>query len=292
MNCEICPRSCKVDRTNKNGFCRMNEMPVAAKAFLHNFEEPLISGWNGSGTIFFSGCNLRCSYCQNYPISHDCHGVEISIERLAEIYFELYEKGAHNINLVNPTHFTDSIIKSIESVKDRISIPFIWNSSGYEKPVTLRKLEGLIDVFLPDIKYYSRKLSILYSGAEDYFEYASCAVLEMYRQVGGVVVNNHGLIQKGLIIRHLVLPNSVHDSVKILEWIRDNVPRDAFISIMGQYTPMHDSNKIKGLNRRLSKREYGYVLEKLNEYGFDNGYIQSLDSASSQYTPEFDFEGL
>ncbi len=292
MKCEVCPRLCGVSRKDKIGFCGMGDLPVAARAALHAYEEPVISGSRGSGTIFFTGCNLKCRFCQNYPISHEKAGKTITIERLSEIYLELQEKGAHNINLVNPTLFTEPIIQSIEAVKHKMAIPFIWNSSGYERVESLRKLEGLIEVFLPDLKYVSARLSALYSGAGDYFKYASQALLEMYRQVGGVQLNKEGLIEKGLIIRHLILPNSTHDSLKALEWIHNNIPGDAYISLMGQYTPTQYTLGIRGLDRRLSKREYDLVVERLNELGIKNGYIQDLDSACSDYTPEFDLTGL
>lgn len=292
MICEACPRNCGVDREKNVGFCRMGELPKAARASLHFYEEPCISGTRGSGTVFFSGCSLRCRFCQNYSISHGGYGQIISIERLSEIFLELQEQGAHNINLVNPTIFYRSIIRSIEKIKHKISIPFVWNSSGYEKAETIKELEGYIDVYLPDLKYFSPKLSYLYSGAEDYFKYASEAILEMYRQVGGVRLNDQGIIEKGLIIRHLILPNSAHDSVKILKWIHDNIPSDAYISLMSQYTPIDPVKDFPGLGRRITKKEYDFVVEKLHELGLKNGYVQGLDSACLKYTPAFDLSGI
>lgn len=270
----------------------MGELPEAARAALHYYEEPVISGHRGSGTVFFSGCNLRCCYCQNAPISLGGKGQELSIERLAEIYLELETQGAHNINLVNPTHFTAAVIKSIEAIKGQITIPFVWNSSGYESVDVLKTLEGLIDIYLPDLKYVSPVVAKLYSGAEDYFHYASQAVLEMYRQVGGVRLNAGGIIEKGLIIRHLVLPNSTHDSVKVLEWIKSHLPEDVYVSLMGQYTPPLDRPVPKSLNRRLTHREYQLVVQKLHDLGIKKGFIQGLDSACSDYTPDFNFEGI
>lgn len=292
LKCEICPRRCGIERNKTSGFCGMRELPMAAKASLHPYEEPILSGSRGSGAIFFSGCNLKCCYCQNYSISRGEVGKIITVERLSEIYLDLQDKGAHNINLVNPTLFTDSIIESIKAVKQKITIPFVWNSSGYERVESLRKLEGLIEVFLPDLKYVSTRLSALYSGAGDYFKYASQALLEMYRQAGGVCLNQEGLIEKGLIIRHLVLPNSTHDSLKVLQWIRENIPEDAYISLMGQYTPTPNTQNIRGLARRLSKREYDLVVNRLHELDLKNGFIQGLDSAYSEYTPDFDLSGL
>lgn len=292
MSCEICPRQCGVDRSKESGFCEKGELPVVAKASLHFYEEPILSGCRGSGAVFFSGCNLKCCYCQNYPISHGKVGKIISIERLSEIFLDLQNKGAHNIDLVNPTLFTESVIKSIEAVKHEMKIPFVWNSSGYERVESIKMLEGLIDVFLPDLKYVSTKLSALYSGAGDYFKHASQAILEMYRQVGGVCLNHEGTIEKGLIIRHLVLPNSTHDSAKVLQWISENIPKDAYVSLMSQYTPTLKTQNIRGLDRSLTKREYDLVVQKLYEFGLENGFIQSLDSASLDYTPDFDLSGL
>lgn len=270
----------------------MGETVYAAKAVLHHFEEPIISGSRGSGTIFFSGCPLRCCFCQNYPISHEGIGKEVITERLSEIYQELWQQGAHNINLVNPTHFSRPILESLKRDKRDIPLPFIWNSSGYEKPETLRSLEGLVEVYLPDLKYMSPTLSERYSGARDYFEYASKAILEMYRQVGGVRLNAQGIIEKGLVIRHLVLPNATHDSIKLLHWIKENVPDDAYISLMGQYTPFSGRKLPKGLERKLSAREYGLVVQKLKDFGFQKGFVQELESACTDYTPDFDLKGL
>lgn len=292
MLCEICPRKCGVDRKKESGFCGAGNLPVAAKASLHFYEEPVISGSRGSGAVFFSSCNLKCRFCQNYPISHGKFGRTITVNRLSKIYLELQDKGAHNINLVNPTIFTDAIIESIRAVKHKMTIPFVWNSGGYERPETLQKLEGLIDAYLPDLKYFSSRISAMYSGAGDYFEYASRAVLEMYRQVGGVRLSKESVIEKGLMIRHLVLPNCTHDSLKILEWIHENIPGDAYISLMSQYTPTPNVKKVPGLNRRLSKREYDLVTERLYELEIKNGFVQDMDSACSEYTPEFDLSGL
>ena len=292
MICSVCPRLCGTVRQNEIGYCGMGDLPMAAKAVLHPYEEPVLSGSRGSGAVFFSGCNLKCCYCQNYTISHGKVGKPITIERLSEIYLELQDKGAHNINLVNPTLFTEPVIRSIEAVKHRMNIPFVWNSSGYERVESLKKLEKLIEVFLPDLKYVSAKLSALYSGAGDYFKYASQALIEMYRQVGGVRLNQEGLIQKGLIIRHLILPNATHDSLRVLGWIHDNIPNDAYISLMSQYTPTPNAHHFRGLDRRLTKREYDLVVRRLHELGLTNGFVQDLDSACSEYTPEFDLTGV
>ncbi|MCX7773359.1 MAG: 4Fe-4S cluster-binding domain-containing protein [Clostridia bacterium] len=292
MGCTLCPRKCNVDRDQQQGFCGMTNRLMAAKAFLHIYEEPIISGINGSGTIFFSGCSLRCSFCQNDAISHDCAGKEISQERLCDVMLELQSQGAHNINLVNPTHFSSQITECLMAVKSKLKIPIVWNSSGYERVETLMGLEGLVDVYLPDLKYFSPKLSALYSGASDYFDFASRAVLEMYRQVGGVVLSEEGLITKGLVVRHLVLPNCTHDSVKVLDWLCKSIPGDAYTSLMAQYTPTERVKGINGLNRRLTEREYDFIVGKLHDMGFENGFVQDLESASLKYTPVFDLIGL
>jgi putative pyruvate formate lyase activating enzyme len=270
----------------------MGQAVFAARAMLHYFEEPIISGTRGSGTVFFSGCPLRCCFCQNYPISHGGMGKEISVERLTEIYKELQGQGAHNINLVNPTHFSCAILESLERSRGDITIPFVWNSSGYERVETLKCFEGHIQVYLPDLKYMSPALSALYSGARDYFDYAGKAILEMYRQVGPVCLNAEGVIEKGLIIRHLVLPNATHDSIKLLYWMKENLPDDITISLMGQYTPFPDHKLPKGLQRKLTSREYGLVVETLYKLGFKYGFIQDLESASTSYTPQFDLTGV
>lgn len=288
--CSICPRKCGIDRKTKRGFCGAGDLPRVAKAFLHMWEEPCISGTRGSGTIFFSGCNLKCAFCQNYPISQENYGKEITIERLAEICLELQEKGAHNINLVNPTHYTEAIIQSLKIAK--LDIPVIYNSNGYESLEQLKAIEGLIDVYLPDIKYYDRESSLKYSGCPDYFEHASAAVTEMYRQVGGPVFNEEGRIKKGMIIRHLILPSHTNESIKILDWIRANLPQDVYVSLMSQYIPFYKAELYPEINRRIIRREYDKVLDHFYKLGFENGYIQERNSAEEDYIPAFDLEGV
>lgn len=268
----------------------MGEKITAAKAYLHRFEEPPISGKNGSGTVFFSGCNLACVFCQNDKISHNGFGREITPQRLADIFFELQEKGAHNINLVTPTHFSPNIIKALDIAKPRLKIPVILNSSGYEKIATLKMWEGYIDIYLPDIKYFSSNLSEKYSKAPDYFKYASTAVSEMKRQVGDIQLDDDGILQKGLIIRHLVLPGCYKDSLAIIEWVAKNINGKFLVSIMNQYTP---NERVKGteLDRTVSTFEYKKVLNlsiKLNL----NGFSQMRGSSISSYTPIFDLEGI
>lgn len=288
--CSSCPRRCGIDRKTKKGFCGASGLPRVAKAFLHMWEEPCISGTKGSGTIFFSGCNLKCAFCQNYPISQENYGKEITIERLAEICLELQEKGAHNINLVNPTHYTEAIIQSIKIAK--LDIPVIYNSNGYESLEQLKAIEGLVDVYLPDIKYHGRESALKYSGCPDYFVHASSAVMEMYRQVGETVFDEDGIIKKGMIIRHLILPCHTNESIKILDWIRAKLPQDVYVSLMSQYIPFYKAELYPEINRRLIRREYDKVLKHFCKLGFENGYVQERNSAEEDYIPAFDLEGV
>ena len=291
-NCTLCPRQCHADRRKKFGFCRSGDTVRAARAALHMWEEPCISGGNGSGTVFFSGCVLKCCFCQNYKISAENYGKELSVSELADVFLRLADEGADNINLVNPTHFLPSIISALEIAKKKISLPVIYNSGGYERTETIRELDGLIDVYLPDIKYFSSEISSEYSAAPDYFEYAVPAVREMFRQTGKIQLDESGLIQKGLIIRHLVLPTHRHDSFRVLDEIAKNFPADEiFISLMSQYTPFYKSCEHKEINRRISTFEYNSVCDHAVRLGFD-GFMQERSSAKEEYTPEFDLTGL
>ena len=291
-NCTLCPRQCRTDRRTNFGFCRSGDTVRAARASLHMWEEPCISGGNGSGTVFFSGCVLKCCFCQNYKISAENFGKELSVSELADVFLRLADEGADNINLVNPTHFLPSIIPALEIVKKKIHLPVIYNSGGYERTETIRALDGLIDVYLPDIKYYSSEISAKYSAAPDYFEYALPAVMEMFRQTGKIQLDENGLIQKGLIIRHLVLPTHRHDSFRVLDEIAKHFPTDdIFISLMSQYTPFYKSCEHKEINRRISTFEYNSVCDHAVELGF-NGFMQERSSAKEEYTPEFNLTGL
>lgn len=291
-SCILCPRGCNIDRSVDKGFCGTGNRPVVAKASLHMWEEPCISGTKGSGTVFFSGCNLKCVYCQNYQISQEHFGKEISVEALSGIYLSLQQKGAHNINLVNPSHFVLWIRESLEAAEG-LDIPIVYNSNGYEKPEALRELEGLVNIYLPDLKYCTRDTARKYSGAPDYFERAAEAILEMYRQVGPAVYNEDGMLQKGLIIRHLILPGQTGESMAILDWIKANLPaEDILISLMSQYTPYYKAECHPEINRRLIRREYEKVVSHFLKLGFENGYVQERDSAQEEYIPEFDLEGL
>lgn len=291
-NCTLCPRQCRIDRYNETGFCGEKAVIRAAKAYLHMWEEPCISGTNGSGTVFFSGCCLKCRFCQNYKISCEGHGKEITIDRLAEIFLELQEKGAHNINLVSPTQFVPQIIEALDLCNGKLTIPIVYNTGGYERVETLKMLEGYVDIYLPDFKYYDNELAKKYSSAENYFEIVTEALKEMHRQVGRYQLDENGIMQRGLVIRHLTLPTHRHDSVKVLEWIAENLPKDEIlISLMSQYTPFYRSNEFKELSRRISTFEYNFVLDKAQELGLD-GFMQEKSSAKEEYTPDFDFVGI
>jgi len=292
MECRACPFECGVDRTKKLGICRASDQFEISIAQLHHWEEPPISGARGSGTIFFSHCNLRCRFCQNYEISQLGYGHKVTPQRLAEIMLELEQKGAHNINLVTPTHYSEQLIPVLEKVRPKLKIPVLWNSNGYEKVETLRRLEGLVAIYLPDLKYYDDQLARTYSSAPNYFQYASAAILEMRRQVGTNRYDEAGIIQQGLIIRHLVLPGHTDDSKQILTWIHDNLGPKTHISLMAQYHPTYRASELPGMNRRLRPSEYAEVRNHLLKLGFEEGYTQELSSASDEYTPDFNGRGI
>lgn len=290
MKCRLCPRGCNADRTNERGYCGVPDEILLARASVHLWEEPPISGTRGSGTVFFSGCSLGCVYCQNYEISHEAKGRVISEERLGEIFRELVSKGVHNINLVNPTHYAHKIIRVLK--KEKPTVPVVYNSSGYERVSTLKSLEGLVDVYLPDLKYINPDRSEKYSDASDYFDFASKALLEMKRQCPKNIFDSSGIIQKGMIVRHLVLPQNTNQSIKILEWIRDNLGTDTLISLMSQYTPCGKADKYKELTRKITAREYEKVVSAAGEMGFKTVFTQDYASASENFIPDFDFTGV
>ncbi|MGN0695489.1 MAG: radical SAM protein [Oscillospiraceae bacterium] len=291
-SCTLCPRECGADRTLGTGFCGGGAAVKAAKAYLHMWEEPCLSGTRGAGTVFFSGCSLKCLYCQNHRISSDNFGAEISENRLAEIFLGLQERGAHCIDLVSPTHFVPQIISALDKAKDSLHIPVVYNCGGYEKIDTLKMLEGYIDVYLPDLKYMDSSASAKYSGAADYFQYASRALEEMCRQTGECRFDDEGIMQKGVIVRHMILPGMRKDSAAIMEWLADKLPRVSFrLSLMSQYTPCYRSCEFREINRRLSTFEYEYVLDKAIGLGLD-GYMQDKSSADSGFTPDFDLSGI
>lgn len=290
-NCRLCPRKCGVNRYINKGFCGTDSEILSAMASLHQWEEPCISYRNGAGTIFFSGCNLHCCYCQNNRISNEIFGKKLSIAELSDIFLSLQDKGADNIELVTPTHFVPSIIKALDRVRHKLEIPVIYNTGGYELTETIDSLNGYIDIYMPDIKYFSSEVSARYSNAPDYFEYASFAVLSMIKQVGKPVYNEQGGLIKGVIIRHMVLPSHRHDSMKIMDWISENIP-DALVSIMNQYTPFDFTDeKFSEIKRRVTRMEYNSVVKYAVNLGI-KGFTQQSSSSSEKYVPNFDLSGL
>ncbi len=289
--CDICPRNCNVDRSKNFGFCKCGNKIRVSKVMLHHYEEPIISGEFsensnkfGSGAIFFSGCNLKCVYCQNFQISSKTCGKEISPEQLAEIFKKLEKSGALNINLVTPTHFTNQIIEALNIY--RPALPIIWNTSGYEKAETIKLLDGYVDIFLTDLKYYSPELSKELSCAENYFETASKAIIQMRKNQPKDIIENN-LMKKGIIIRHLVLPNQTKDSLKIIDFINDNLGNETYVSLMSQYVPMHLARKYEKINRKIKPLEYKILVNKLIKFNFKNVFLQDISSANCIFTPNF-----
>lgn len=288
--CRICPRECKINRQKGElGICRAGKEIEIAKASIHYDEEPCISGKNGSGTIFFTHCNLKCVYCQNYKISHEGFGKKISIEHLAEIMLSQQKKGVHNINLVTPTIYIPQIVEAITIAKSKgLIIPIVYNSSGYESVESLKKLEGLIDIYLPDLKYSDAKLANCYSKAKNYFEIAVKAILEMYRQVGDPVFDKQGMMQRGMIIRHMILPNELQNSRDVLSWIKQSLGSTTYISVMAQYFPTYHAKNYKNLSRKITQKELDEMTDYIEFLGFENGYIQELGDHEEEYVPDFD----
>ena len=285
--CNLCPRGCGVDRETKVGVCGTSKKIKIAKVMLHMWEEPPISGKNGSGAIFFSGCPLKCVYCQNKEISHGQNGKEITPRELADIMLGLQEKGAHNINLVTPTHFSDGILKALKLIKSELKIPVVYNTSGYEKPEEILKIADDVSVFLTDIKYFSSELSKKYSGASDYYKYAKASLEAMLKCQPRCEFDENGIIKKGVILRHLVLHSHRHDSIAILEDIASSFDVSSFkLSLMSQYTPDFYEGDFKELTRRVTSFEYQSVLDHAISLGYD-GYFQEKDSANAKYTPNF-----
>ena len=291
--CRLCPRQCGVDRSKQTGYCGVSDRVKLARAALHFWEEPCISGERGSGTVFFSGCALKCVFCQNYQLSAGHFGKEVSIQRLAEIFLELQQQGAHNINLVTGGHYVPQIVQALELVRKDLKIPVVYNSSGYETVETLRQLKGYVDIYLPDLKYYSPERSARYSNANDYFAVASQAVQEMFSQVGPVQFDEQGMLQKGVVVRHMVMPNGVEDTMDILTWIAEHLPLDdILVSVMSQYTPFYKSADYSEINRRLTQEEYDRVLDWMECMGIEQGFVQELSSAKEEYTPDFSLQGV
>ncbi|MEL7646493.1 MAG: radical SAM protein [Sedimentibacter sp.] len=292
--CAICPRNCKVDRTTgKKGYCRMTDKLVVARAALHMWEEPCISGTNGSGTVFFSGCSLGCVYCQNHTIATGKTGKEITKERLAEIFLELQSKGAHNINLVTPSHFVPQIIDAlVMSRKKGLKIPIVYNSSGYEKVEIIKMLEGHISIYLPDLKYMDVSIAKKYSNCSDYFEHASKAIEEMVRQTGEVSFDESGMAVKGVIVRHMTLPGCLDDSRNIIRYLHETFGDKIYLSIMNQYTPLDEVTKYPEINRKITDDEYEELVDYAVSIGVENGFIQEGETALESFIPDFDCEGV
>ena len=287
--CEICPHKCKVNRTNNQvGRCKSKNTVKVAKASVHNFEEPCISKINGSGTVFFSNCNLNCVFCQNYEISQQGVGKEITIKELSEVFLKLQNENVNNINLVTPTSYVPQIVEAIKIAKSKgLKIPIVYNTNSYENVETLKLLEGYIDIYLPDLKYAENNLGKQYSNINNYFEIATKAIKEMYRQVGNIEFDENGIAKKGIIIRHLVMPNHVENSKKVLQWIKDNMPDDIFVSVMNQYFPTYKAKEFKDINRKLTNREMKKIEEFIYSLNFKNGYIQDTEKNEQQYVPNW-----
>lgn len=300
--CHCCPRSCGADRTLQAGYCKSPAYVTAARAALHHYEEPCISGIHGSGAVFFSGCTLRCCFCQNYKISAGGFGREISVCRLSEIFLELQEQGAHNINLVTAAQYLPSVLEALSAVGNKLHIPVVYNCGGYETSEALDALSPYVDIWLPDLKYFDPAISKRYSQAEDYFSVASKAILKMCRLTGPPVLekyteqdtgNSCTLMKKGVILRHMVLPGHKDDSIRLMNWIHDALPEDGFLlSLMSQYTPFYKSNEYPGINRKITTYEYKKVLDTAIRLGLTNGFMQEKSSAKEEYTPPFELEGI
>lgn len=295
MHCELCPRECHTDRTaGEAGYCGETNQLRLARAALHMWEEPCISGKTGSGTVFFTGCSLKCIFCQNASIASSLVGKSVSTDRLARIFLELQAQGACNINLVTPTHFVPQIASAIKLAKNNgLQLPVVYNTGGYEKKETLQILEGLVDIYLPDLKYVSSRLSARYSNAPDYFEVASAALAEMFRQIGEPVFDEkNGLLQRGIIVRHLMLPKHLTDSKRVVKYLYDTYGNAIYISLMNQYTPIRFFPDRPELNRRVSHKEYRELVDYCISLGVENAFIQEGETASESFIPPFDCEGV
>ena len=289
--CTLCPHKCKVDRNINIGRCKAGDKIEIGGTSLHKFEEPCISGENGSGTVFFSKCNLNCVFCQNYEISNLGNGKKIEVEELSNIFLKQQEKNAENINLVSPTIYADKIVEAIKIAKEKgLKIPIIYNTNGYENIETLKKLDGYIDVYLPDLKYYYEELAIKYSKVQNYFKIATEAIKEMYKQVGSPKFDENGMIKKGLIIRHLVLPNNLENSKKVLKWIKENIDEKVYVSIMTQYFPTYKAQEYQEINRKINKEEYVEIENYIYDLGIENGYMQDFSEENEeQYVPKWEY---
>ena len=287
--CLVCPHQCGVNRNSGEiGRCKSRATLRVALYSVHKYEEPCISGENGSGTVFFSNCNLNCVFCQNYQISQEGFGKEISIENLAEIFLKQQERNVENINLVTPTSYAIQIIEAIKIARKKgLNIPIVYNTNGYENVETIKKLEGYVDIYLPDLKYYYNDLAKKYSKVDNYFEIATSAIKEMYNQVKKSEFDDRGIMKKGMIIRHLILPGEVENSKMVLKWINENLPKDIYVSLMAQYFPTYKAKNIEDINRKISKEEYKEIEDFLYSLELDNGYIQELGEHEEEYVPEW-----
>lgn len=293
QDCTLCPRMCHVDRTRQTGFCGCTDAITAARAALHFWEEPCISGTGGSGTVFFSGCTLKCCFCQNYQISQEGIGKTISTEELARIFLDLQDQGAENISLVTADQYLPSVLAALNQVKDQLQVPVVYNCSGYERLETLRLLSGSVDIYLPDLKYFDSGIAQTYSRAGNYFSYASKAIPEMIRQTGAPRFNQQRVLEKGVIVRHMVLPGQRNDSIRLLHWMADHLEKGSFLlSLMSQYTPFYHASDYPEINRRITTYEYEKVLDEAVRLGLTDGYMQEKSSAKEEYTPAFDLEGI
>lgn len=295
QDCTLCARACHVNRlAGQTGYCGQTAEVTAARAALHFWEEPCISGTAGSGTVFFSGCSLRCIYCQNHDIALGEKKKPVSPDRLADIFLELQMQGAHNINLVTPSHFIPQIRYALLKARTMgLSIPIVYNTGSYEEAESLRLLEGLIDIYLPDLKYYSSELSAAYSHAPNYFTKATMAIAEMYRQVGSPIIDTSvGIMKKGVLVRHLLLPGQTKDSKRILRYLHETYGNDIYVSIMNQYTPLPQVASVPELNRKVSSEEYERLLRFAEAIGIEKGFRQEGEAADESFIPPFHFEGL
>ncbi|MFR4440492.1 MAG: radical SAM protein [Hungatella sp.] len=297
LSCQLCPRSCSVNRNETTGFCRSGSQAKVARAALHHWEEPCISGTRGSGTVFFSGCTLRCCFCQNYQISSELFGKEISVRKLADLFLNLQEQGAHNINLVTATQYLPSILPALDLVRHQLQIPIVYNCGGYERIETIELLKDYVNIWLPDLKYQSPQLSARYSQAPNYFEVASKAIRHMVKLAGPPVFEtesqNMSLMKSGVVIRHMVLPGAKADSLSLLAWMKSSLPEHGFlVSLLSQYTPFYKSSQYPEINRRITTYEYQQVIDRAIELGLTQGFMQEKSSAKEEYTPPFDLEGI
>lgn len=286
--CNICPRKCGADRSKNTGVCSVGEKIKIARAAPHFWEEPCISGTKGSGTVFFSGCNMKCVFCQNYEISSGGKGKIVTPERLTEIYNELIEQGVHNINLVTPTHFSKQIIKTLEKP---LPVPVVYNSGGYDSVETLRMFEGKVQIYLPDLKYMSSALAEKYSKAKDYPETAKKAIREMFRQTGEFILDDDGIMQKGVVIRHLMLPGQLENTLDVIDWVSDEFGDKVIFSLMSQFTP-NENCTLPELQQIITQEEYNKAVDYMYLCGIENAYVQDFSSAKKEYTPPFDFSGV